>query len=108
MAAFQSHCPMKNILRLTLLFIAVVLIGDVTLRQLPEKILADLPSVSARAAAARPTPSIAVPTAARATTLADHARTPEEIATAGRIVTFNTQNLRDRLAIAGIIRPTAH
>jgi hypothetical protein len=33
---------MKNALRLTLLFATVALIGDVTLRQLPEKILAGL------------------------------------------------------------------
>lgn len=33
---------MKNTFRLTLLFTAVALLGEVTLRQLPEKILADL------------------------------------------------------------------
>ena len=42
MAAFKTNRPMKNSLRLALLFAAVALMGDLTLRQLPEKILARL------------------------------------------------------------------
>ena len=96
MAAFQSHRPMKTTLQISLLFATVALIGDMTLRQLPNKVLADLAHVSPRVHAARATK----PTApfARSMALAA-ALTRDKIAATGRIVTFSTQNLRDRLAI---------
>jgi len=56
---------MKNTFRITLLLAAVALIGDTTLRQLPEKILANL-SHSASGAGER--------TAGRFVTMAEIAR----------------------------------
>src|SRR5256885_14612806 len=98
MAASQIAPPMKNATRIALLLAAVALIGDVMLRQLPEKVLAELARPHARNLVAH-SPAAAAPLA-RTVALAV-ARTPEEIAGAGRIVTFSTQNLRTRLAFAG-------
>ncbi len=50
MTAFPIIPPMKNTTRLTLLFLAVSLIGHVVLYRMPAKILAHLETVSIRTA----------------------------------------------------------
>ncbi len=98
MGAFQSRHPMKNAPRLALLLATVALLGDLTLRELPEKLLADLAHGHARPAAALALVAATPASPARHLTLAATALAPEQIAAAGRIVTFSTQNFRARFA----------
>ena len=98
---------MKSIPRVTLLFAAVALLGQLLLRELPEKILADLNrhaapraivacTIARPAANVRPAPTFA---------FASGGLSPEQIALAGRVVSLSTQNLRAAFA-ASVTAPS--
>ena len=99
MDAFPS--AMKTTRHLGLLFATVALMGQLLLRELPDRILVSLNHHASRTviaqSVARPAAPISSPRPAPLFAFANGGLSPEDIALAGKVVTLSTQNLHARL-----------